>query len=120
MKRAKKSPSPLKSTSPASGIPQMILERAGFLLNKAAQKIRETVEEALKPFGLAGRHLGVLAAIQERGSLTQQEVGKCMRIDRTTMVQVIDDLEKLSLVERKDNPQDRRAYALFLTAKGRE
>jgi DNA-binding MarR family transcriptional regulator len=43
-----------------------------------------------------------------------------MRIDRTTMVDVVDDLENKGLVERKENPTDRRAYALVLTAKGRE
>ncbi len=105
---------------PDHGIPPIILERMGFLLNRAALKQREMVEEALKPYGLIGKHLGILLLIQEKGALPQMEVGKCMYIDRTTMVNMIDDLEKLGYVERKAHPTDRRAHALYLTAKGRE
>ena len=102
------------------GVPEVILERMGFLLNRVALKQRELVEEVLKPFGLIGKHLGILLLIEDRGSLPQQEIGKCMYIDRTTMVGMIDDLEKLGYVERKAHPTDRRAHALYLTAKGRE
>jgi DNA-binding MarR family transcriptional regulator len=102
------------------GIPTVILDRMGFLLNRAALKQREVVEEALKPYGLIGKHLGILLLIQDKGALPQMEVGKCMYIDRTTMVSMIDDLEKLGYVERKAHPTDRRAHALYLTAKGRE
>lgn len=101
-------------------IPPIILERMGFLLNRAALKQREMVEDALKPYGLIGKHLGILLLIQEKGALPQMEVGKCMYIDRTTMVDMIDDLEKLGYVERKAHPTDRRAHALYLTTKGRE
>lgn len=96
------------------------MERVSFLLNRSAQRVREYTETALKPYQLTGRHVGVMTAIHERGSIQQNEIGLCMRIDRTTMVDVVDDLESKGLVERKDNPADRRAYALVLTAKGRE
>jgi len=101
-------------------IPAVILERMGFLLNRAALKQRELVEEAFKPFGLIGKHLGILLLIQDKGALPQMEVGKCMYIDRTTMVGMIDDLERLGYVERKAHPTDRRAHALYLTTKGKE
>jgi len=101
-------------------IPESVLDRMGFLLNRSGQKIREAMEAALRPFGLNGKHLGIMLLIKERGSLPQQEIGKCMHVDRTTMVSVIDDLEKLELVERKAHPTDRRAHAIYLTAKGRE
>lgn len=103
-----------------TGIPPVILERMGFLLNRVMLKQRELVEGVLKPYGLIGKHLGILLLIQERGSLPQQEIGKCMYIDRTTMVAMVDDLERLGYVERKAHPTDRRAHALYLTAKGRE
>ncbi len=107
-------------TPALANIPAFMMDRMGFLLNRSAQRIREMVEEGLRPFGLTGKHLGILAIIQEDGALPQQEIGKCMYVDRSTMVQLIDDLEKSKLVERKDNPEDRRAHSLVLTAKGRE
>ena len=99
---------------------ERLLGRAGFLLNKTAQKIREAYEEQLTPLGLTGKHYGVLAVLDEKGSITQHEIGKCIYIDRTTMVSVIDDLEKLGLVERKEHPTDRRSHAIYMTAKGKE
>ncbi len=35
------------------------------------------------------------------------------------MVTMIDDLEKAGLVERRSNPQDRRAYSIQVTEKGK-
>lgn len=111
----------IKVPAVAQEIPQVILESMGFLLNRSILKQRELVEEALKPYGdLTGKHLGILILIKERGALPQQEIGKCMYIDRTTMVDVTDDLEKMGYVERKPHPTDRRAHALSLTRKGRE
>ena len=117
--------SPQKKKSQASTphvhqVPQMIMDRVSFLLNRSAQRIREITEEILRPYEITGRHVGVLATIHEKGSVPQNEIGLCMRVDRTTMVDLVDDLEKKGLVERKDNPSDRRAYALALTAKGKD
>jgi len=120
MARLKPGLSKWKTPKVNHGIPPLILERTGFLLNKAAQRIREDTEEVLRPYGLTGRHVAVLVVISEKGSLPQLEIGKCISIDRTTMVQVVDDLERLKLVERRVNPSDRRAHGLFLTSKGCE
>lgn len=99
---------------------ERLLGRAGFLLNKAAQRIRDLYEEGLKPLGIIGKHAGVLMVLQEKGSISQNEIGKCVYIDRTSMVSVIDDLEKLGLVERKEHPTDRRSHIIYMTAKGKE
>lgn len=105
---------------PGHEIPDAILERMGFLLNRSALKFKEATDNALQSFGLTGKHVGIMVLIREKESLPQQEIGKCMHVDRTTMVSFIDDLEKLGLVERKEHPDDRRAHAIYLTAKGRE
>ena len=105
---------------PGHEIPDVVLDRMGFLLNRSAQKFREVTEEALKPHGLTGKHLGLMVLIRESGALPQQEIGKCLHVDRTTMVAFVDDLERLGLVERRAHPDDRRAHAVSLTAKGRD
>ncbi|HTC20699.1 MAG TPA: MarR family transcriptional regulator [bacterium] len=107
-----------ETTSPL-GLLESLLARMFFLLKKATLKAQEFSEENLAPLGLTGRHLGVMLVIEEKGSISQQEIGKCIQMDRTTMVQVIDELEKMNLVERKESPTDRRAYAVYLTAKGK-
>jgi DNA-binding MarR family transcriptional regulator len=99
---------------------EKLLGRSGFLLIKAAQRVREVYEEALKPTGLTAKHAGVLMILEEKGSLSQHELGKCAYIDRTTVVGLMDDLERLGLVERKEHPTDRRSHAIYLTTKGKD
>ncbi len=53
------------------------------------------------------------------GPLSQQSLGAKQGIDRTTMVAVVDELERAGYVERRRDPSDRRAYSLQATAKGR-
>ena len=116
----KKTEKPPVETVEPLGLLESLLGRMLFLLKKATLKAQEFSEENLGPLGLTGRHLGVMLVISEKGSISQQEIGKCVQMDRTTMVQVIDELEKMHLVERKESPTDRRAHAVYLTAKGKE
>ena len=44
----------------------------------------------------------------------------CLKIDRTTIGQLIDCLEMKELIFRKRNPQDRRQNIVLLTDSGRE
>jgi DNA-binding MarR family transcriptional regulator len=108
-----------KAETPSLEIPQTLLDRMAFLLIKAAFKLRELTEEALKPYGLIGKHWGILSVLKEKGNLTQHDIGKCVHMDRSTMVNMIDDLEKAGLVERRPNASDRRAYSVFMTEKGK-
>ncbi len=101
-------------------VPEVLLGRMGFLLNKGGQKIREAYQEALAPLGIDGKEWGVLLVLNEKGSVSQHEIGKCTHIDRTTMVSLVDELEKKGLVERQEHPTDRRSHALVLTPKGKE
>ena len=109
----------LKPENPVLEIPRIVLERMAFLLVKNAFKLRDMTEEALRPHGLVGRHWGILTTLKEKGSLAQHDLGRCIHMDRSTMVMVIDDLEKAGLVERRSNPQDRRAHSIHVTEKGK-
>lgn len=102
-------------------LPPAVAERIGFLTGRLNQTIQRMVREQ-GMFGdeLSGRHFGCLTVIIDEGPLSQQELGDRMGIDRTTIVAVVDELERAGLVERRRNPSDRRAYALEATGAGRE
>lgn len=72
----------------------------------------------LAPLGLTVQLCGVLIRLAE-GPLSQHELGQQLGIDRTTVVELIDELERKRYVERRRNPADRRSYLLTLTARGR-
>lgn len=52
--------------------------------------------------------------------MSQQQLGRKLRIDRTSMVKMVDMLEKEKLAKRKDHPDDRRVYLVEITTTGRK
>src|SRR3954447_4153744 len=88
-----------------------------FLLRKAAQRVTGMAEDMLHPHGLTMRHFGVLTAIEAEPGQNQRGVGERLRIDRTTVVALTDDLETAGLLERRRG-SDRRMFALYLTPAG--
>ncbi|MGH3084746.1 MAG: MarR family winged helix-turn-helix transcriptional regulator [Gaiellaceae bacterium] len=107
-------------------MPASLQRRLGGVLTWAAERAREGADRALEPLGLIGKHFVVMTFLrhetehdQQGSSLSQQAIGERLRIDRTTMVSLIDDLERAGYVKRERNPADRRAYVISLTAAGR-
>lgn len=99
-------------------IPPSLVNRPGALLTIAARTGQELARRRLTPLGLTVQMCGVMNLLAE-GPISQQGLGEQLGIDRTTVVELIDDLEKQGVVERRRNPADRRSYALHLTTRGR-
>jgi DNA-binding MarR family transcriptional regulator len=96
-----------------------ITDQLGYLLGRAHLEHRVIAERALAPLGLSGKGVGALILLVQEGPRSQQRLGERQGIDRTTMVAVVDELEKAGFVERRRDPRDRRAYSLQATAAGR-
>jgi len=100
-------------------IPPSILDRPGALLVIAARRGQELATERLTPLGLNVRMCGVLNLLKDEGPRSQQEIGEQLSIDRTTMVEIVDELERQGIVRRERSPHDRRSYAVTLTTSGK-
>ena len=96
-----------------------LAESTGWLLNDVARGVTLRLEEALKGNDLRFRDYGVLAVLEGEGRLSQQEIGRRLNVDRSTMVHIIDVLEDRGLVTRARDSSDRRAYSIELTGGGR-
>lgn len=92
----------------------------GFLLSKGYQRAWALMREEIDQFELTPPQFGLLAFLWREDGQTQTELSENGQIDRTTIGGLIDRLEKIGLVERRPHPQDRRAYKIHLTARGRE
>jgi DNA-binding MarR family transcriptional regulator len=99
-------------------IPPSLLSRPGALLTIAARTGQELARRRLAPLGLTVQLCGVLNLLAE-GPLSQQALGEQLHIDRTTVFELIDGLERQGVVVRRRNPADRRSYHLHLTPKGK-
>jgi len=90
-----------------------------MLAGRISRLATDLLAAALAPLGLRARHYGILMSLAEHGPASQQSLGRSLLIDRTTMVSIVDDLERLGLVIRATDPDDRRAYRVELTGRGR-
>ncbi len=72
------------------------------------------------PLELSLYEYASLRLISFNTPLAQGTLGEQYGIDRTTMVAVIDSLEKRKLVARERSTTDRRRYRLLLTIKGKK
>lgn len=100
-------------------VPSTLPRWTGFVLARAHQRAHARFQEALAPLELTPKSFGTLSVLTEYGPLSQAAVGDTLRIDRTTMVAVVDGLERAGYVERGRNSSDRRAHSLEITAAGR-
>lgn len=91
----------------------------GFLLAKAYQRACALFKEEFENYDLTPQQFGILAFLWIEDGLSQAELSIRSQIDRTTMGGIVDRLEKEALVARSNHPDDRRAYQVFLTAKGK-
>ncbi|MBQ0900548.1 MarR family winged helix-turn-helix transcriptional regulator [Micromonospora sp. U21] len=96
---------------------EAISSTTGYLLLKLADLAGARMEQALLPFRIRGRDLRVLAFVQD-GELSQRDLCRQTGLDRTTMVAVIDELERNGYVRRDRSPSDRRKQAISVTADG--
>jgi DNA-binding MarR family transcriptional regulator len=98
---------------PPGGSVVFLLSSLGFVASRA-------FHDALAPLGLEPRHFGVLNLVAGSEGISQQALTDPLRIPASRLVAIVDDLEQQGLVTRRRNPDDRRAYALHLTANGRK
>ena len=99
--------------------PPALSDWLGPLLGRAHEAHRAITLDALSPLGLTPKGFGALTILATEGPLSQQRLAQRQGIDRTTMVAVVDELERAGAVKRHRDAGDRRAYALQLTPKGR-
>jgi DNA-binding MarR family transcriptional regulator len=94
--------------------------RLGYLLKHAQLRLSELNSHALEPYGISGRQLAVLIAIDDQVPQSQQEIARRLDVDRTSMVALVDELERKGLAERTSATDDRRRNVVVLTTPGKD
>ena len=105
--------------SPQPLVPGGLADHTSCLALKVGQVVFRLMENRLSALGLRVRHYSVLQTLFERGSMPQQDLGTCLRIDSATMVATIDDLEGSGYVTRVRSLADRRSYEISILPQGR-
>jgi DNA-binding MarR family transcriptional regulator len=90
----------------------------GFLLSAIGFGTAGGFRAALEPLGLHPQLFAVLRAVAADQGISQQSCGTTLHVAPSRMVALVDELEALGYLERRANPADRRARALFVTPAG--
>lgn len=91
-----------------------------FLLAQLGAHAAEKFSERIASLDLTPPQAGILRAIAAAPGRSQQALSGQLQMLPSRVVAFVDDLEDRGYVERRPNPDDRRQYALHLTAAGKK
>ena len=90
-----------------------------FLLIDVARLLRTLADQRVRGLNMTRAQWAVLARLERFEGLKQSELAESLEIQPITLTRLVDRLCANGLVERRADPQDRRAKRLFLTAAAR-
>jgi len=90
-----------------------------FALRLAQLAVFKDLTTCLKPVALRPAEYTLLAIVHANPGLQQNALGAVLSVQGPNLVTMVDQLEARELILRSPVPNDRRAHALHLTAKGR-
>jgi MarR family transcriptional regulator, 2-MHQ and catechol-resistance regulon repressor len=88
-------------------------------LIRSAESLSSKINLELSEFGLTESQFGVLDALLHLGPMKHKEIGKKILKSGGNITMVINNLERLDLVQRKRGEQDKRQFIIHLTSKGK-
>ena len=86
-----------------------------FLVNDLGRTIRTYVDREARRFGMTRAQWAVLVRVQRSEGLKQNKLAGLLDLQPITLTRLIDRLCDNGLIERRNDPNDRRAKRLFLT-----
>ena len=95
----------------------MTLDTLPFEIAETAHAIRRAFDRRAAYLGVTRAQWRVLAWLSRQPGLRQVELADHLDVEPITLCRIIDRLQESGLVERRRDPEDRRAWRLHLTDK---
>ena len=90
-----------------------------FTLNDVARLLRTYADQRAAEFGITRAQWAVMARLDRSEGLKQAELAEMLDLQPITLTRLLDRLCDNALIERRSDPEDRRAKRLFLTPAAR-
>jgi MarR family transcriptional regulator for hemolysin len=90
-----------------------------FTINDVARLLRTHADQKAGQFGMTRAKWAVLARLDRFEGLKQSELAEMLDLQPITLTRLLDQLCLNGLIERRADPEDRRAKRLFLTPAAR-
>jgi DNA-binding MarR family transcriptional regulator len=89
-------------------------ESLGFLVADVSRLLRRAFEKQLQGSGISLAQARTLVYVARHEGVRQIDLAELLEIQPIRLARLIDQLEKMKLVERRPSPDDRRAYLIQL------
>jgi MarR family transcriptional regulator for hemolysin len=90
-----------------------------FNINDVARLLKTYADQRARDLGMTRAQWAVLARIESAQGLKQIELAETLDLQPITLTRLIDRLCDSGLIERRSDPDDRRAKRLYLTPAAR-
>jgi len=101
-------------------VPKTPIEReVAFNISDVARLLRTYADQRAREFGMTRAQWAVLARVERSEGLKQCELAEVLDLQPITLTRLIDRLCDGGLIERRSDPDDRRAKRLYLTPAAR-
>ena len=114
-------PSSSSAVSPralADPIESALATSIGYLLARTGMESRRLWTRMLAEHELTPHQFGVITALSNMSNASQKQLSAMLGIDPRNSMAVFDGLEERGLIERGEDPDDRRRHSVHLTRAG--
>ncbi len=87
---------------------------------ETSRLLRNFIDHRAKTRGTTRAQWIVLFRLRQQEGLSQVDLAEVLELQPISLVRLLDRLVEHELVERRNDPKDRRANRLFLTGRGRQ
>ena len=96
-------------------LPRSLNREFAFIMNDVARMLKTYADYKGAQFGVTRAQWAVLARLDRFEGLKQAELAEMLDLQPITLTRLLDRLCDNGLIERRSDPNDRRAKRLFLT-----
>ena len=100
-------------------LPRSLNREFAFSINDVARMLRTYADYKAGQFGITRAQWVVLVRLDRFEGLKQSELADMLDLQPITLTRLLDRLCRSGLIERRPDPNDRRANRLYLTASAR-
>lgn len=90
-------------------------DSVAFLIGDVARLMRKRFDERARGVGATGAQWKALSALSRNQGINQGGLAELLEVEPITLTRMLDRLGDAGLIERRADPDDRRAWRIYLT-----
>jgi DNA-binding MarR family transcriptional regulator len=94
--------------------------RLSFLIHDVSRMRRTAFDQLMKPLGVTRAQWWVLGHLSRNDGMTQRQLADALDVGKASVGTFLEKLEASGLIERRDDPIDKRAKRVYMARAGHQ